>query len=150
MVLSNASFAHSSEVETVGTLEIGVADLATSTYRFGSIPSNAKITEILLYTDVLDSGAGTFAVDIGLYETTVNGSAVVDADFFASAVLGLVTAINGTKVAFEALDIAKAEQAIWQILALASDPNKRYDVVATATGDSDTAGTMTLKIRYTI
>lgn len=148
--LSNASLSKSELFEAVGKLEVGATDLTGSTYRFCQIPSNAVLHDILLWTDVLDSGAATMAFDLGLYETTENASAVKDVDFFATAILGLITAMNGVRVGHEVLDINKGEKMIWQILGLAADPCKMYDVVATTTGDNDTAGTILLKVQYKI
>ncbi len=147
-VLTNSNISRADLQEAVATIECAADDATGSTYRMVSIPSNAVINEILLYTDILDSGAATMAFDIGLYHTTADGGAVVDADLFASAVLMLTSAINGTKVAHEANDIANAEKMLWQILALDADPNCMYDIVLTTTGDNDTAGTISLKVRY--
>ncbi len=151
-VLSNGNIAGGQLYSAIATIEVGATDAATSTYKFFSIPSNAVVQRLLLYMDVMDSGATTFAIDVGLYDTTANGGLVVDADFFASAVVGLVTAINGTKIGTEADDIANGEKMIWEhsSLSLTVDPKKMYDVVATSTGDADTAGTVTLKIFYTV
>ena len=152
VVLSNSNLAGGHVFEAVGKCEAAVDNNSGSTYRFCSIPSNAVVNRVLLYEDVMDSGATTQALDIGLYETTANGGAVVDADFFASAVVGLVTALNGVDVTHEAanaFDISLGDKMIWQLLNLSSDPCKMYDVVATSTGDNDTAGTILLKVRYT-
>jgi hypothetical protein len=148
--LTNSNISQAELQEAVGTIEAGVGDQTGSTYVMCQIPSNAVINEILLYTDILDSGAATMAFDIGLYRTTADGGAVVDADLFASAVLMLTSAINGTKVAHEANDIANAEKMLWQIVpgSLTEDPKCMYDVVLTTTGDNDTAGTISLKVRY--
>lgn len=79
----------------VGTLESANGDDIASVYKFCSIPSNARVNRVLLYCD--DIGTTTIA-DVGLYQTTANGAAVVDADFFGSAVSLKDGALNGTDV----------------------------------------------------
>lgn len=132
----------------VGMLECGTGDLG-STYRFVSVPSNAYIHQIRLYSD--DMGA-TGVADVGIYQNTENGSAVVDADFFASAVDMKTAALNGSDVTHEsgAFNIDDAEKPLWQALGLSSDPQRSYDIVLTTTEAFGTAGTVVLKVQYSI
>ncbi len=150
--LSNSNISKATVFEAVGVCEAGAADSTGSTYRFCSIPSNAVIKKVSLYADVLNGGATSQAMDVGLYNTTENGSAVVDADFFAAAVVGLAAVSAGVDIthqAASAFDIDDAEKMVWQALGLTTDPCKMYDVVATSTGDNDAAGTICLKVRFT-
>lgn len=136
--------------ESVATIEIATGNSSASTYTMLSIPSNARVSQILLYSD--DMGTGTVA-DFGLYKSTADGGAVVDADFFASAVSLNSGAVNGTDICHEAgttYDIDDAEKPIWSALGLSSDPHLIYDLVATLTVAADTGGTLTLKCRYVI
>ena len=149
-VLNNSCVERGRLLESVGTVEVANGDSIGSKYIMCSIPSNARISQILLYSD--DIGTTTIA-DFGLYKTTADGSAVVDADFFASAVSLKDGAINGTDIAHEATttyDIDDSEKMIWQALGLSSDSKIMYDVVATLTAAADAAGTLTLKVRYAI
>lgn len=127
-------------------------DSIGSTFRLGQIPSNAVIHSLKIFSD--DMGSTAAAIDIGIYKNTADGGAVVDADFFAAAVSLKDGALNGTEVIHNNTstgnDIAKAEKPLWQALGLASDPNLMYDVVATATGAVDTAGTLCLKGVYAV
>ena len=130
-----------------GVISGGVADSIASKYTFCSIPSNAKVTSVRLTS----TGTGTVgATDIGLYKTTAAGGAVVDADLFASAQL-LTTALTKSELIFESAVITKAnsEKAVWEHLALTSDPGITYDVVATPTAAVDAAHDMLLEIDYT-
>lgn len=132
----------------VGTLESVSGDSIGSVYKFCQIPSNASVKQVLLYCD--DIGTTTVA-DVGLYDvTSVNSGAVVDADFFASAVSLKDGALNGSDVTHEAgvYGIEDVEQPIWQALGLSSDPGKMYDVALTLTAASDAAGTISLKVMY--
>lgn len=127
--------------ESQGFADIANGDSATSTYRLFSIRSSERLSQLLVYSP--DIGTTT-AGDVGLYETTKAGSAVVDVDFFASAVSLSGGALNGSDITFEAAAagglIANAEKPVWQALGLTSDPGKEYDVVLTLTGAADAAG----------
>ncbi len=132
--------------EVIGRILAGTGDLG-STYRFGQIPSNARVSQLLLYS--ADMGT-TGLADFGLYQTTENGSAVVDADFFASAVDMKAAALNGVDITHESgiFSLANAEKQLWEALGLAADPCIFYDVVATTTEAFQAAGNVVLKIRY--
>jgi hypothetical protein len=150
-VLSNANIAKGMLCEAVGTVESTSGDSIDSVYRFASIPSNARVSQVLLYND--DLGTTTVA-DVGLHDTTVNGAAVVDRDFFASAVVLNAGANNGVDVTHEAAgayDIDDAEKMIWQCIAgLTSDPNKMYDLTLMLTAANNGTGTITVKIIYAV
>jgi hypothetical protein len=98
-----------------------------------------------LFINSPDIGTDT-AADFGLYQTTANGGAVVDADFFAAAV-----SLNGGAIAASDIThgagftITKAEQMIWEALGLSSDPQIMYDVAATLTADADATGIVAVK-----
>lgn len=146
-VLSNAAVASGVLKEAVGTLESVSGDSIGSTYIFASIPSNAVVSQVLLYSD--DIGTTTIS-DFGIYKSTADGGTVVDADFFASAVSLKDGALNGSDITHESgvFSLEDAEKPLWEALGLSSDPNLMYDVVGTLTAASDAAGTITLKVRY--
>ena len=131
------------------TIEIATGNSSDSVYRFFSIPSNARVSELLAYSD--DMGTAT-AANVGLYDTTENGSAVVDADFFASALSLNGGALVGSNITHESavFGVEDRESMLWEALGLSSDPNKHYDVCATLTADSDVGGTLTLEAKYII
>ena len=132
----------------VSTVEIVNADSATSTYRMFRLPSNAVVTDLKIYSP--DIGTTTIT-DIGLYRTAKDGGAVVDADFFASAVSLKDGALNGTDVLHESavFSIANSGKELWDALGLTSDPSVFYDVTMTLTGAADATGTVKLIGRYT-
>lgn len=127
-----------------GTVETVTADDTGSRYRFFRIGSWMRPIAISIFCDAMTAGA----VDVGLYRTAADGGAVVDADFFGSAV-SLATALNGTDITFEQAstgeDISKIEQRIWEVLALTIDPNLEYDVVASVTTAITAGGTLSLR-----
>lgn len=118
-----------------------------STYRYGRVPSNARVHRILLYSDQFTS---TGATDIGLYD--IDGGAVVDADLFASAVDIHTAALNGSDVTHESASnpIDNADEKVWQRLGLSADPGILYDVVCTNTATNGSAGTVALKVEFVV
>ena len=130
----------------VATAAITSGDDIASTYRMFRVPSNAVMTDLKIYSP--DIGTTTIA-DIGLY--AADGGAVVDADFFASALSLKDGALNGTDVLHEAavFTIANSGKELWSALALTSDPGVFYDVTLTLTGAADATATVKLLGRYT-
>jgi hypothetical protein len=131
-----------------GTIALAVGDLgANDTVMLAPIPTNASITSIKLFNDDLDSGS-TNTADVGLYTTAV---AVVDADAYASAITDLRGAVKtGTEVAFEARDINKMGQKVWQDAGLSSDPALTYFVGISFPAAGDTAGDLSFIIEYVV
>jgi len=130
-----------------GTLETVNGDDIASVYRFGSVPSNAYNVKVELWAD--DVGT-TLIADLGLYRTTADGGAVVDADFFGSTIDLKTAAIAGTRVEHESgvYDIDDVEKPLWSAVGATSDPGCMYDVAFTATAASDAAATLSLKVSY--
>lgn len=147
-VLSNSNLSAANLVESIGKVTSTSGDSIDSVYRFCQIPSNARVSQLLLYSD--DLGSTTIA-DFGLHDTTENGGAVVDRDFFASAVSLKDGALNGVDITHEAAGayaLANSEKMIWQALGLTSDPCKMYDVTAMLTAANDGTGSIVLKTSY--
>lgn len=146
-VFSNPALQASFLREQVGVLELASGDSIASLLKFFSIPSNARLSQLLLFCD--DVGT-TGAMDLGLYRTTKDGGAVVDADFFGSAIVLSGGALNGVDITHESTvyDIDDLEKMIWQALGLTEDPQTFYDVVGTLTTASDAAATVGLKGRW--
>jgi hypothetical protein len=130
----------------VATAAITSGDNTASTYRMFRVPSNAVMTDLRIYSP--DIGTTTIS-DIGLYRTAKDG-AVVDADFFASALSLKDGALNGTDVLHESavFSIANSGKELWSALGLTSDPSVFYDVAFTLTADADATGTVKLIGRY--
>ena len=131
-----------------GTIALVAGDLgANDTVMLAPIPSNASITSIKLFNDDLDSGT-TNTADVGIYKQDLT---VVDADAYASAITDLRGAVKtGTEVAFEARDINKMGQKVWQDAGLSSDPALTYFVGIGFPAAGDTAGDLSFIIEYTV
>src|SRR6185312_7192689 len=82
-VLSSSNIAGAKVIEACGICAVGATDTVASTYRMVSIPSNAKISSVQLWSDA--SAGANQALTVDLWDTTVNGGLVVKAGFFAAA-----------------------------------------------------------------
>lgn len=133
--------------ESAGTVTAAAAADAASTYRMCRVPSNARISQVLL--SAAASGA-TGTTDVGIYQTGDNGGAVVDADLFGSAVV-ITSAINHSDVTYESgqYTLAESEKPLWEVLGLTADSQREYDVVLTLTAAHANGGAMNLKVRFT-
>jgi hypothetical protein len=147
-VLNSASQLHGVKRVATGTIALAAGDLsANDTVMLAPIPSNASITSIKLFNDDLDSGT-TNTADVGIYNTDLS---VVDADAYASAITDLRGAVKtGTEVAFEARDINKMGQKVWQDAGLTSDPALTYFVGIGFPAAGDTAGDLSFVIEYVV
>ena len=147
-VLNSASQLHGVKRVATGTIALAAGDLSVDdTVMLAPIPSNASITSIKLFNDDLDSGT-TNTADVGLYNTDLS---VVDADAYASAITDLRGAVKtGTEVAFEARDINKMGQKVWQDAGLTSDPALTYFVGIGFPAAGDQAGDLSFVIEYVV
>lgn len=145
IVFNDACVAGGVERSWVGTKQVSASASIGSTYRLVRIPSNLRVSQVILACDAFDTtGAG----DVGLYDT--NGGAVVDAGFFASAVV-MTSILTGTDVTHEStvFGVEDAEKPLWEALGLTADPMKEYDVAITLTAANGAGATpdVTLKVR---
>ena len=131
----------------VGKVEAAGGD-AGSTYTFGSIPSNAKYVRVWFSADDLGTGA---TANVGLYQTTANGAAVVDQDFFASALDVSTSATAITEITFErgATLIDEFEKPLWERIGLSADSGRDYDIVAVSAAAALT-GTMLVIAEFVV
>lgn len=134
--------------EVAGYVTPAADDSQNSIHRFVRVPSNARISEILFSTaDATTAGA----INIGVYQTAENGSAVVDADLFASALDLSSGPYNNLDVTYESGEYTYAESVkpLWEVLGLTADPCREYDIAATISTTYNGAGTAQLmKVRF--
>lgn len=132
------------------TVTITNGDSIASKYLLFQIPSGARVQKIEFWAP--DIGT-TVAADLGIWRTTADGGAVVDADFFASAVSFASGPYNAVDVTFEALaaggSIANGEKRVWEANGASVDPFVAYDVVWQLTAAADATGTITTRIYWT-
>jgi hypothetical protein len=137
-------------MEVAGLVTCAADDSANSIHRFVRVPSNARISSVLLSTADASSAGN---IDIGIYQTASNGGAVVDADLFASAFALTGGPFHNEEMAHESGEYTFAESVkpLWEVLGLSEDPCREYDVAATITTGYNGAGTtQMLKVRYVI
>ncbi len=126
------------------------------------VPSNARLTSIIIANDDLDSGTDS-SVNIGVYNgnekfTDTDGSAtvyaadaVIDEDAYANAGTYLRTAGAETEVAFRTAARKNAPlKAIWEDAGLNSDPGVplRIAITQTATVSGAQAGDVVMVVHY--
>lgn len=147
-VLSNSIISKSALYEAVGTIETNGDDTAASKYIMATLPSNARVSAVLLSCDG-NNTAGT--INVGLYRSTIDGGAVVDADLFASA-QAIGTILKNSDITHESTvyGIEDIEKPLWEALGLTSDPGVMYDLVATIVTADDAADSITIKIQYAL
>jgi hypothetical protein len=149
VVLTNAAVAGGRLLESCGTIAPAAAAEANSTYRVCRVPSNARISQVLISAaDFTTAGA----INVGLYDTADNGGAVVDADLFASAYPMQSGPYTNSDITHESGEytVVEAEKPLWEVLGLSADPCKEYDVAATVSTAFDGGQTMHLKCRFAI
>jgi hypothetical protein len=128
----------------VATVEVTNGDSIGSTFRLFQVPSNAIVDELTIFCDAITSAAA----DIGLYRTTDNAGAVVDADAYASAQTIATANVLGIQVGFEARNIDKIEKRVFEDAGLTADSQSMYDIVATLTAAATATGTLSARLRY--
>lgn len=142
----NNSFIENGSIrESVASVAVTTGDTSTSTYILGQVPSNARLSALTLWSD--DMGTAT-TMDLGIWETTENGSASVSPTLFASGLVLNAGAIAGVNELFSTVTIDKMEKRVWELLGLSADPEKFYDIVGRLAVTADVGGKLALKIAY--
>jgi hypothetical protein len=148
-VLNNPGLGSGAPVKcAVGYLASVTAALSiTSIIRLVEIPSNAIVLKVELQSGAQTAGA----FDVGVYRNNDDGGAVVDADFFASAV-NCAAAVVNTDITAEATvnTIADMNSPLWSAVGASADPKSTYDIALTVvTTDVTTgAGAIGLRVWY--
>lgn len=130
VVLNNPPLNGSHLREVLGVIATAADDSANSIGRFCRVPSNARVSQVLLSAaDATTAGA----INIGVYQTAENGGAVVDADLFGSAVDLASGPYANQDVTFESGEYtyAESQMPLWQALGLTADPQREYDIAYT-------------------
>lgn len=133
-------------MNTYAAVAVTTGEVATNVLRVVRVPTNARVTSVRASCTAL---GGTCAGDIGIYRTPDDGGAVVDADFFGSAV-SFVTALTAAEQLNESgvnTPILQG-QPLWQAAGLAADPRTFFDVAITLTANVASAGNVGLSVSY--
>ncbi len=136
--------------EVNATVTPAADDTSASVHRFCSVPSNARVSQVLI--SAADAGTAG-AYNIGIYETDENGGAAVDVDLFASAFDLSTGPFTHEDITFESGEYtyAETEQFLWEVLGLTEDPLREYIVTGTISTTFDGGPTLVnVKVRYVI
>lgn len=130
---------------SIGSVEAAAAQAANDVLRFFRISSSERLVDLLLQNDTAATAGN---IHIGLHRTTADGGAVVDADFFATAVAITTGRVVPTSILFEATgaNIDKWHKRIWELLGLTTDPMIVYDLTATVSTLFNAGAAMTIAI----
>lgn len=144
-VINNGRVERGGLKSSIGLCAFASGDSIGSKAILASIPSSAFVRDVVIECDAIT----TCAADVGVYRNTVDGGAVVDADFFASA-QSLASALKRTSIIDESGVNTKANQQLplWQAVGLTSDPQTTLDIVATLTAAAGSAGSISADVIY--
>lgn len=131
--------------ERVAWTTVAVADDDLSVYRLHRVHSSWRLSSLELLNDAITGGID---YDLGLYDIAEDGGAAVNVNLFADAVTMAAARVAPLDVLFEALNITDIEAPIWQMLGLASDPGKFYEVAWTAVTVGTAAGNIASRLHY--
>jgi hypothetical protein len=111
------------------------------------IPTNASITSDSSSRPTTSTAATTLTANVGLYTT---GGVVADVDAYASVVTEFRAVTAFTEFAFEARDINKCGQKVWEDAGASADPKDYYYVAVTFAAAGDQAGDFSFQIEYIV
>ena len=121
-------------------------DLAGSVYAFCQVGSSDIPTAIAFGGTALTAGA----VSVGLFETnslTPAQSVTANNHLFTTSV-NLASAVAPADCRFTNLSVTTGGQRVWQLLGLASDPGKVYDLAGFSTTGATAQGTLYCKYDF--
>lgn len=134
--------------QAVGAITAPAAASNASTLRFCNVPSSAYISGV--FFSCVAQGAGT--VDFGFYDTPAVAGSLSAGKIGTGQQLGagvsVVGALARSSLVLATFDLY--EKQVWQILGLASDPVKTYDIVGTVGTAWTNGGLCWLEVNYRI
>lgn len=149
VVKNNAGVGGGVVRSTGGAITVAADDSATSVQRACRVPSNAYIRAVRVSAaDFTTAGA----INVGVYQTTANGGAVVDADLFGSAVDMSGGPFSNLDITHESgeFTVAERDTPLWQVLGLSSDPCREYDIAATISTNFNGGQNYRIDVDYVI
>jgi hypothetical protein len=148
-----------SVVDTVEVATTNIDDVG-DIILMAAVPSNARLTSVVIYNDDLDAHATpTLAANIGLYyggNNVVSGvtktvGSVISATCIGTAITTLQAANTlGVEHRFEADDIANIGKEAWEVAGLTEDCGGIVFVGLTISAAAATgaAGTISIRVKY--
>lgn len=126
---------------------IAAADDNGSVYRYIRLKSGARMHSIKMLFDAITGGT---SFTLGLYDTAANGGAAVSAALFATALDLSAGSTTGVEVLNQNNSVGNAEKRLWELLGLAADPFKDYDLCLVGTTVGSGAGNVICLASYVI
>lgn len=114
-----------------------------------AVPSNASVVRLEIANDDLETTTTLATANVGLYND-IAGAVAADADVYATLITQFQAAAGFTDVAFEARDINKTGQKVWQDAGLAADDNKEKFIGVAFVVGGNTAGDIAYRIQYVV
>lgn len=136
--------------EAIGVVTPDAAEADDSIHRFVRVPSNARVSEVLIAAADASTGG---KYDFGLYYPTgVNDGAVIDRDILAAAFdLAGGPFYWSNVMAVGTTSIANSVKPLWELAGLSSDPGGHFDIAGTVetvfNGGPTSVG---LKVRFVV
>jgi len=149
-VMTNTSRSMGNLKEACSVATVSATQASGDTIRMVRVPSNARISEVLLSTDDATTAG---AINIGVWQTVPNGGLVVDADLFASALALTGGPFQNSDQTFESGQYTFAESGLplWDVIGLSTDPMIDYDIVCEVSTTGNGMDTkIALKVRYVV
>lgn len=145
VVLTNSRISKTLLHESIGNVTTTSGVTAGSTYRMCEVPSNARVSQVILNAGAMTQGA----FDIGVYRNTADGGAVVSAALFGSAV-SCAAAVVMSDVTNESgsYTVDNQQVPLWLAAGLPSYPGTTLDIVCTSTNTITTGALLGLTVRY--
>lgn len=145
-VLNDNVLSRAALKEAVGFVTTNNGDSATSKYVMCSVPSNARISQIILDTEAQGVGA---KVDVGVYRNTKDGGAAVSSNFYAAA-LDVSAALKASDITNSSGSntLDKQNMPLWQQLGMSADPMTTLDFAITVNVATAASGKIGLKVKY--
>jgi len=153
LAAGQGSPAHIKEVS--GSVTTTTNKTSGSTYRLVRLPTTACVKHVFLNSGAMSTSTAMdfgvyYADDTSEYTDTNNAGAVVDQDFFASAV-DVSSAVKDTEITNESgtYTIDKRIQPLWQAVGLSADPGGFFDIVGTNTATITAGALLGISVNFT-
>ncbi|MDB5433551.1 MAG: hypothetical protein JWP35_4667 [Caulobacter sp.] len=131
--------------EAVGTIVKATGDGDGSVLRFARVRSSDRVTGLSILNAAL---AGATGAIVGFYETVDNGGAMVGTGNQLTVSQSIAAATTTKTGILSGLAAADGEKRVWEVLGLAADPGKDYDIAMTLVTAGAVAGAITLFVTY--
>lgn len=153
VILNNPFVAYGGDYNETGVCAAGATDSAASVYRYFRIPSGARIQDVQVMNDANTSGT---SYKCGVLFVAGDGGGVVvaasDQIFFSAVTMAAARSI-WTSLYFPSILaggglVANTSLRIWELLGLAADPFKIYDLAISAVTPGSAGGNMAVQLSY--